>query len=42
MDGDFFIRGIGAQLHQRVAGLDEEIVARDPEFASNGLGGLRW
>ena len=35
--GDFLVCGISTQLHQRVAGFDEEIVAGDPEFAASGL-----
>ena len=34
--GDFLVCGISTQLHQRVAGFDEEIAAGDPEFASAG------
>ena len=35
--GDFLVCGISTQLHQRVAGFDEEIAAGDPEFAAAGL-----
>src|ERR1035441_10887202 len=35
--GDFLVCGISTQLHQRVAGFDEEIAAGDPEFAVSGL-----
>ena len=35
--GDFLVCGISTQLHQRVAGFDEEIAAGDPEFAASGL-----
>jgi mRNA interferase MazF len=35
--GDFLVCGISTQLHQRVAGFDEEIGASDPEFAASGL-----
>ena len=35
--GDFLVCGISTQLHQRVAGFDEEIAAADPEFAASGL-----
>jgi mRNA interferase MazF len=35
--GDFLLCGISTQLHQRVAGFDEEIAASDPEFAASGL-----
>lgn len=34
---DFLVCGISTQLHQRVAGFDEEIAAGDPEFAASGL-----
>ena len=35
--GDFLVSGISTQLHLRVAGFDEEIVASDPGFAASGL-----
>jgi mRNA interferase MazF len=35
--GDFLLCGISTQLHQRVAGFDEEIAVDDPEFAVSGL-----
>jgi len=35
--GDFLVCGISTQVHQRVAGFDEEITTSDPEFAASGL-----
>jgi mRNA interferase MazF len=35
--GDFLVCGISTQLHQHVAGFDEQITAGDPEFAASGL-----
>lgn len=35
--GDFLVCGISTQIHQRVAGFDEEITTGDPEFAASGL-----
>ena len=35
--GDFLLCGISTQLHQRVAGFDQQIAAGDREFAASGL-----
>ena len=35
--GDFLVCGVSSQLHQRVAGFDEEVLVSDPEFAASGL-----
>jgi len=35
--GDFLVCGVSTQLHNRVAGFDEEIEAGHPEFAASGL-----
>jgi mRNA interferase MazF len=35
--GDFLVCGLNTQLHQRVAGFDENIAPADNEFAASGL-----
>jgi mRNA interferase MazF len=35
--GDFLVCGVSTQVHQRVAGFDEEIALADPDSANSGL-----